>query len=192
MNNDIPKTLFLRGVFLKDTINDDMIEQKMLENIDYESNPKIQYEIKNAINIFCNGDSNKKKPPQVFTSLDTWIVDTELLCWNCHLEFGARPVFIPTVIEPNMIRLEDRYIKSWNIGVHGIFCGFGCAHSYIENGGGTISEKINNLNNLQHLYGIFYDEKLPNYSKYPSVYSMAKYGGDLSTDEFIKLKQTFE
>lgn len=69
--------------------------------------------------------------PRKFTSVITWPNSTELLCWNCSLQFhDQRPAFVPLHAEINKNNTGYRKIEC---DVHGNFCSWNCAWSYTIN-----------------------------------------------------------
>lgn len=196
-NNYIPKILFIKGIFKKDCILDDFFEKKILENISQTNNNMI---FDNEINLM-NNDNNivkyyenphplkkiYKKLPSIFYDIKSWPEKTDLLCWNCHLNFDSIPVFIPKVIEPN-IKYQDN--NKLSITVHGVFCSFGCIYKFINTRNYTIIELSEMKTKINFLYKLFNNNnKIPNFSFYPDYYDMVQYGGTMTEAEFKEKKK---
>ena len=139
---NIPKILFIKGVFKKDCIQDDIFEKKILENIDIGSKPIIEDEMVMIPN------EQYHKIPNTFTNLKSWVDKTNLLCWNCNLSFNSIPIFIPNVIEPDLSKNGER---SLSLGVYGVFCNFNCAYQFILNNNIDIIQQTEYINNLDYL-----------------------------------------
>lgn len=106
--------LFLPRVTESDLVLDDTIfDKKFVEGIDTK-------EKEVAITRVCVYG----KIPSVAVS-GKWTTSTNLHCWNCDLQFPTTPVFVPTGITENEFGLTE-------YEVHGNFCTFNCAQSYIE------------------------------------------------------------
>ncbi len=115
------------------------------------------------------------KIPKIFTTLDCWIKHTNLKCWYCSLNFDSIPVFIPiNVYKKNNILYQD---------VHGNFCSFNCAKSYINIYFANGDTFIYN-NNLIKLYKIFNKKNIANIDISPPKFDMEIYGGYLTEDEY--------
>jgi len=187
----LPKVLFIKGVFKNDCQSDDIFEKRILEN----SSENI-IDINDVINVCNNSEEsmpNKfityEKLPNIFTNVDNWEKQTNLLCWNCTLSFTTTPVFIPKVIEPNSSKIkEDREDPSrqLSISVHGVFCSFKCANYHI-NTNYSVVEKIENLNKLKLLYKLFHNEKMKETSICLDKTLLTQYGGDLTPIQFREL-----
>lgn len=181
----IPKILFIKGIFKKDCLSDDIFEKKILENSNMDTVNSTTSE------VIVNGESfiNYEKLPSIFTSIETWQKKSNLTCWNCTLPFTTIPVFIPKVIEPispkNKMERESIFGKKFSISVEGVFCSFGCTRQYIETHNYSISERIETINKLRLLHKLFYNnKKMKELSYYPTPLNMRCFGGDLTILEF--------
>ena len=65
-----------------------------------------------------------------FTSLNTWIRSTNILCWWCKHNFTATPVAIPNYLIDNTFHCQ------------GCFCSFNCSLAYIYKENEDINTKI--------------------------------------------------
>jgi hypothetical protein len=197
-----PKILFIKGVFKKNCMMDDFFEKKILENIDSNfAEPNVLFSATaDGVAYRETGHAQPSKPaekycklPSVFTDIEAWPDLTNILCWNCSLSFDHVPIFIPKVIEPIM-RHKDG--KKLSITPEGTFCGFGCAHRFIQTQNFSIIDRIEKLNKLKFFYKLLYGEAMPTYHSFPSPHSMVQYGGDVSIDDFKKniaaFRQKFE
>ena len=142
--------------------SDDLFDQKIQENItDSIVNTIIYDEI-----------------PGFFTTLEDYIVTTNLLCWYCDRSFTKRPIFISPTIRENCNIPEYE--------VYGNFCSFNCAFSYIDcNYCGYINEKLKDR--LHCICKIFTGH--PGVIISPAIPKtiMRQYGGDKSIDEYTKM-----
>lgn len=179
----IPKVLFIKGVFKKDCMTDDIFDKKIMESIS-EDNRSISFLEQDDLNL------DYVKLPNTFEHIDAWPKSTNLLCWNCHQSFNGIPVFIPSVIEPittkeslfdNKRTMGD---QKFVIGVYGIFSSFGCAFSYIDTHNYTLTERIEMYNKLNLLHKLFYGTKIKDISYFPSIFNTKPYGGNMNLDEF--------
>lgn len=177
-NLDLPKILFIKGVFKKDCITDDIFDNKYIENMH-----EVQTDVKD---IICsdenNNYSNYEKLQSTFTTLDIWPKTTNLHCWYCTLQFNTMPVFIPNVIEP-IIR-KSAITKKYTISRYGVFCSFGCAYHHIVTRKSSIIEYIEQINKLKFLHRYMHKKDLKDFDKYPNPYDLQQYGGDVSPEEF--------
>jgi|SRR6476661_716256 len=193
-----PKILFIKGVFKKNCISDDIFEEKIMENIDSDNT---QYTETESV---PNNYVNYVKLPETFVNINTWPKTTNLLCWYCNQKFNTVPVFIPGVIEPisgknkntalsnNMSKsyindlIANSDTQQFSISVTGVFSSFECAYSYIQTRNFTLNEKTEMINKLKLLYKLFYNKKFKDISYYPSPYEMEQYGGNLTPGQFNK------
>ncbi len=98
--------LFIEGVYTRD-ITDSLSES------DSESLDDIE-EISNFDVI-----------PHKYTSLSTWILQTNTLCGHCGMKFDTVPIFIPKYLDNTSGNLSIVISKM-------LFCSFPCAAKYIE------------------------------------------------------------
>ena len=159
--------LSLRGIFLKDCQDlEDLFENELMETVTltkYQtalSEPKI-YDI----------------IPTIFTSKETWIKKTNILCWYCNLEFTSMPIFIP-----------ESYTKNENghyMEVYGNFCSFGCAQGFIDNNINFQGrQKWQTQEILKILYRILNNKEIDIIYPSPSKYLLEKYGGKKKEKKF--------
>jgi hypothetical protein len=195
----LPKILFIKGVFKKDCITDDIFEKKILENaesINYDDTNIIQTVNLNMDYNNSYTNTNYDKLPSLFETIDKWPKKSNLLCWNCTLKFDSIPVFIPNVIEPyttkNKIEREREIDQKIMISVKGVFCSFACAVNYIENKNYTIVQRVETYNKLKFLHKLFFNTNIPETISYPTALSMKRYGGDLTTEEFIEQTKDYK
>jgi hypothetical protein len=187
----IPKILFIKGIFKKDCQSDDIFEKKILENAniaDMSSNLiTIQPTIDHPFDEITTNFVNYEKLPPIFSNIETWKHKTNLLCWNCALNFNSIPVFIPKVIEPLMIKNKlgrEKKSNSYSISVYGVFCTFGCAKQYIESHNYSISDRTENINKLNLLHKLFFNHNMKEMTDYPNPHNMKSFGGDMTVEEF--------
>jgi hypothetical protein len=187
-----PKILFIKGVFKRDCISDDIFEQKILENSD------ITQQVSNPIGTVDNNgdmqygiDSNfikYDKLPNIFESIETWPKKTNLLCWNCTLPFNSVPVFIPKVLEPLSIRnranMNMSDFQNLSISVKGVFCGFGCCVDFVNNTNYSSVYKTETINKIKLLHKIFYGRNMKDVSYYPHPSLMSMYGGNMTVEDY--------
>ena len=186
----LPKILFIKGVFKKDCVSDDIFEKKILENITIDNMQILQQE-NDQLSTEYNF-TNYIKLPNVFTNIDSWPKTTNLLCWYCGQTFTTVPVFIPGVIEPVMSKSHEERESAGQqvlISTSGVFSSFGCAYAYVQEHSFSLSEKTEMCCKLQLLHKLFYGKKMKDISEYPKPYVMKQYGGDLTIEEFNKLME---
>jgi hypothetical protein len=158
-----PNILSLSGITLNDYISiEDSADNKFV----------IDEEIENSKIIFYN------KIPQVFTSLDTWPITTNLWCWNCGFKFNNSPKFIPTYIR----EIND----SIEMGVTGNMCSFNCVEAWIEDHYLNREERCKLQNNLCFLYHIFTGKKITYIKPTPSKINLLQYGGTWNEEKYLK------
>ena len=191
---NIPKVLFIKGVFKKDCIQDDFLEAKIINNIDTRNNTDniINNNVFNEFEHRGNEINTRvvyKKLPSLFETLDEWPDKTNLLCWHCSLPFDTMPVFIPKVVEPVISKIKK---AKFSMGVYGVFCSFGDAVEFIKMSNWLLIDKIEALNKLKHLYKIFYGTTLKEIAAYPSVFNMVQYGGDMDISQYKEMINNFK
>lgn len=208
-SNKVPKILFIRGVFKKDCLNDDIFDRKYNENasiVDINSNilNDEQYQLDNLL------ITNYEKLPPIFNSIETWKKKTNLLCWSCTLSFNTIPVFIPKVIEPMSTKDQTEFEKysntvsktnsksnsktnqKFSISVYGVFCTFGCAIHYIESHNYSITDRTEAKCKLKILHKLYYNKDMKDISYYPSPSQMKKFGGDLTDEEYKESMEKYK
>jgi hypothetical protein len=174
----VPKFIFIKGVFKRDLITEEMMEKKMIANItDYKDDEKkmVLY----------------SKLPNIFESIDKWPAETNLLCWTCSMSFNSIPVFIPKVIEPSISK-DYKY----SIGTYGVFCCFSDALAFIQRSNWNFIDKINAVKKLKFLYKVFYGKEWQEENIVsPSILETIPYGGDIDLVRFrdmIEMSKTSE
>jgi hypothetical protein len=175
-NIKLPSVLFIKGVFKRDCISEDVMEKTMMEKINSDTivieTPQDTYE----------------KLPTIFRSVEQWPTSTKLLCWHCGLSFNEVPVFIPDVIEPAVAKYTD---NSYNITVYGVFCCFGDANAFIESSNMKFIDKIEAKNKLRFLYRLFNNASMGDFPSYPNKFDMIQYGGSMSQSRYRELCKSF-
>jgi len=166
MNNyDNPKFLFINDVFIKDCISiDDLFEQKFISKM--KLNEVHQNKTYDCI-------------PSIFRNVDTWIKQSNLKCWFCHLNFNITPIFIPKLIDKNNDELS--------IHTKGCFCSFSCAMAYINLHNHNLCEKINEKQKLLLLYKIFYNQIIDDIKESPPVNMLECYGGKMTIEKYREI-----
>jgi hypothetical protein len=161
---DNPKFLFINDVFIKDCISiDDLFEQKFITKMKL-----------NDVKYIKTYDSI----PNIFRNVDTWIKQTNLKCWYCHLNFDLTPIFIPKLID----KMPELLIYT-----KGCFCSFSCAMSYINLHNTDLCERISDRQKLLLLYKIFYNQIIDNIKESPPFHIMECYGGKISIEKYKEL-----
>lgn len=163
---DVPRIIFLKGVFLRKTTNvDDKFYNDLTAAITRSEN--ITYQ----------------RIPRRFYSKDTWIQSTNIHCWECDNQCKGIPVPIPT----NM-----QYVKNNpTFDVLGICCDFPCVALHIRTHFYTTRwEKLEFLNKLFYIfYGVLVDD-IPSG---PERLKQERFGGPLSAAEFqMKIKNIMD
>ncbi|MGL5936419.1 MAG: hypothetical protein ACRCZI_12460 [Cetobacterium sp.] len=176
--NKIPKVLFIKGVFKKDCVTDDMFDKKIMENVFDNKAMGMGFDEQEDFSVSYN------KLPATFENIDVWPKTTNLICWNCHQAFNTIPVFIPGVIEPTTSKDPENSKQKFVISVYGVFSSFGCALSFVESRNYPLNEKIEIHNKLNLLHRLFYGTKMTDTNYFPCIYTTIPYGGDKTIDEF--------
>jgi hypothetical protein len=168
--------LFLKGVFPEDCSK---VEDQYIENL----NDNASF----IDDMHKNGDIKRKvqydKIQKHFYSIKTWVESTKnikIKCWYCESMFMGVPVFIPSNIHDSP--------KGKIYDVHGIFCTFGCAFSFIKASAKFIDDKSqwDKVEMLKMLYFLFYNRKIDTIIPSPDKYKLEQYGGDMTLVEFKK------
>lgn len=115
------------------------------------------------------------KIPSIFTNLDSYPEHTNLACWNCDRLFDTRPIFVPSSITQN----DNDKIE---IQVHGNFCSFNCAMSYIILN--YPRSLIEYKKRLCYLYEIFNKKKVYDIQPAHSKIVQQKYGGNTTSQQY--------
>lgn len=158
---DLPNILVLSGITIQMYKSiDKQFEENLLESIDSDNeNEKVIY----------------NKIPQRFNNLDTYQIQTNLKCWYCDLNFITRPIFIPKVIKNN-----------YEMTIHGNFCSFSCAITYININIKNKDVQWRYRDNLYVLYKLFNGTYPLHINPAPNKFDLECYGGELTQDEFRK------
>lgn len=154
----VPKVLFISGVKKSDLLNRRQKPQTYFE------------EIHNKI-TYANIPSriiDKKNIGREITSR----------CWYCDIEFTGLEIFYPKVIESHQFLAE------------GNFNSFKCLLSYIRLYYNSSTDEIEAINKVVYLFEYF-KKHVPGFigSFEPALskYIMARYGGTLQENDYIKL-----
>ena len=141
-SEEVSYVLYLRGVYLKDLLNTNF------DNID--DTPE---------------DSPYDVIPARFNTLDTWILQTNILCSHCGLSHNNVPIFLPEYINNNGITIKRV-----------LFCTFPCAMSYIRNH--YYGPSFDNLLiGIRHVYTIFTSETIDEIPYAPETHEIDAFGG---------------
>jgi hypothetical protein len=171
--------LFLQGVFKKDC--------KRVEDFFHER-------------LLHDGSTENKmydKIPLVFTGIDTWIKNTNLLCWVCSRAFKTMPWFEPQSIDPLCsgrigVFLDSQQIKTneknkkFCINIKGNFCSPNCVMRNILTNTKDLSERHNKISMLKFVYELFTGIKIYNIEPSPIHTDMIQYGGFMTMHEYQK------
>lgn len=177
-----PKILFIKGVFKKDCVSDDIFEKKILEAATDDIITSI-IPLQNFVLY--------EKLPSIFTNIESWEKTSNLHCWHCNLGFSSIPVFIPGVIEPSNLKHKLKNNRDFSISVIGVFCYFECAMQYIKCRSYSIVDKTEMINKLKLLHKLFYNKPLEDMKDYPDPYQMKQFGGDLTVEEYKAKKEKY-
>ena len=171
--------LFLQGVFKKDC--------KRVEDFFHER-------------LLHDGSTENKmydKIPLVFTGIDAWIKNTNLLCWVCSRAFKTMPWFEPQSIDPlcsgrigvfldsQQIKINERN-KKFCINIKGNFCSPNCVMRNILTNTKDLSERHNKISMLKFVYELFTGIKIYNIEPSPMHTDMIQYGGFMTMHEYQK------
>lgn len=168
MGDELPTFLFLRGVFIKpdEQSLEDQFE-RALDLLDSESG-----EFTESVEF--------SELPQMFTSLETWPSNPGFPCWHCEMKFDHKSVFVPKTIEP----------ESSRIPIFGCFCGFPCLYAFAEYGIEP-SKRIEKRKLIDVLYFMI-TGKRKKITPCKPRYEMSKYGGKMTTEEFVNMKEELD
>ena len=163
MDEDVPKILFIRGVFVEDCVPiDQLFEQQLMTGLDNEIviKPTAQYD----------------KLPSIFYSLEQWPEKIKLHCWYCDRMVNGVPIFVPKYIEPSA--------NGPIMGVDGCYCNFNCAVSGINLYYPDKQTNKSKKDMLKFLYNMFCGKSITEICPAVSKTEMIKYGGDLTEQEY--------
>lgn len=161
--SDIPKILFIQGVYLNDGIFlNDVLEEQMIKKLNISESH--QEEIL------------PDKLPYVYTGVENWPTTTNIPCWYCDLNFEGRPKFIPISIE----LIDGKY----HMPREAVLCSFGCGFSYIDLYYHKCDDNIEKKNMLKLLRKDMTRKDSDEAEPAPSKYIMKKYGGDITESEY--------
>lgn len=161
---NIPKTLFIEGVYLSDCKDSgDILQDKVIDELNDAAS-------KNAPKKYI-------KLPNIYTK-ETWPTTSNLLCLTCGLEPWGTPIFIPKSIEPSA--------EGVTMTTHGIFCGFPCAKSYLKKKykDVDIHKYSENCAKLRYLYKEMTGEDIDEIPETYDIEDMERHGGNLSDKEY--------
>lgn len=166
-----PNILTLTDISLDDYISfEEAVEKKMYNDEDKIENKNIIY--------------SYNKIPQLFTTLNDWITNTNLNCWSCTFTFNTVPKFIPIYIR----EIND----SVEIGVFGNMCSFNCAELWIETHYSSREEMRKLQNNLYYLYYLFTGKRISFIKPALCKTNLLQYGGSMNEEEFIQHMKELE
>lgn len=160
-------------LILKDILIYDL---ETIENIQKEENDVYDYS-----NDEIDNNPNINNIPKKFTSLKTWPRTTEIRCWYCSCNFDTIPIFIPSSI--NQITNDE---EEYNICVHGCFCSFNCAKSYIIYKYEKLEEQLEKEKMLCYLFNIFNNIRVSFIIQSVNKYKLVFYGGNMCINKFKK------
>lgn len=129
--------------------------------------------------------------PATFTSLATWPLKTNLLCWACHRPFKSRPIFIPDAVEK--VETHNNSAKAYKMKTYGCFCRWSCAQNYIDREYvGTAHD--DRSKHLLMLHFIFTGKRALVIRGAPSTTERKKYRGEtgLSDQQYQKKLDEFD
>jgi len=157
---DMPQMIFLKGVFIKDisTTMEDIFYDNLNESI--VKVDAIKYD----------------KIPRKFLNKKTWLLQTNLHCYMCDLQYNTVP--IPVVINMKIVGNEPHF------DVSALCCNFSCAMSLINI---TSFKKWEMEQNLYTVSEILTGKRISFIEESPSKYIMNKYGGDKSEEQYKEL-----
>lgn len=161
--SDTERILFLSRVFPENCLDIELaLEDKLTEGLS-DDNLDIDQVIYDRI-------------PNVFTTLDTWLKCTNLLCWNCDASFDTVPLFCPTY------KYENTPGKPLMKPL-GNFCTFPCSakHNDIH---APPEEKWTRTKLLLELYTIFTGQTISKIPLAPDKTQMIQWGGFLTREQY--------
>ncbi len=175
MEIPVRNTVFLQGIFFSDiqTIEDNMIHGELFS----EEKPESEIDMSIYNPIRATKYKNKKQWAEAYR-------DMTIKCWYCGLNFKGLPCFIPRQIR------TTAYGKEYD--AHGIFCGFACAFSFLNNSAEFIKDKssTDKLSMLKMLFIQFYGKKPVELREAPCVYDLSIYGGHMDIMEYRNALKT--
>lgn len=122
----VPKTLFLRGVFIKDLVTLETLFDDQDENLSFRENSYYSPNLSSKLSADDNDECYESdsimydKIPKTFTTMEKWLNKTNIKCAHCSLNILGIPVPVPVSI--------DRDRNSQQIfDVSRVCCSFPCS-----------------------------------------------------------------
>jgi hypothetical protein len=123
--------------------------------------------------------------PTVFTCLEMWPIETNLLCFNCGLKFNGPPKSFP-------ISRRETTAGLIEFNVRGNMCSFPCVRSWIDISCRDSAERHEALRNLSLFYFMFTGRQKSDIPPAPDRTLLKSYGGPLSEDAYKQKINAFD
>ena len=167
----IPKTLFIRGVFIKDLVTLENLFND--ENSYYSTNTFSNLSVENDYEQYESEYITFDKFPKIFINMEKWPHKTNIKCMYCSLDILG----IPIPISESMDKDKD-YNQIFDISV--ICCSFSCGASLITHTINNKSLRHGMLGMLKIIRKIFY-----NNGYFDSLYNNNNIASNISEVEVI-------
>ncbi len=170
--------LFLKGVYKHECKKmEDMFQDRLLST--HKKYDTIVYD----------------KMPAVFTGVNNWPKNTNLLCNTCSRTFVGFPWFEPQSIDPisegsaggifdNIHEYSN--VKEYSIIPKGVFCSVNCVIFNILKKTRDFADQHNKIEMLKFLFYIVRGKTLNSVRPSPDPIEMVQYGGNLTPLEYQK------
>ena len=166
--SNVPQTLFLQGVFLKDLVtmenlfgstSDKEIQHGETSYLSCVPTISATSDHSNTSNDsrdyeFSYGESEiitYDKIPKIFKSIDEWPKRTNIKCLHCALNITHVPIPIPTAVETT--KDSNRIFD-----INGVCCSFSCAARLVTEHTENSSFRWQRISMLKLIKGIFHKE----------------------------------
>jgi hypothetical protein len=137
--SNLPQSLFLKGVFLKDIVTMDSLFDEQDEKSD---------NIQSINTTFYEDDIIYDKIPKTFVNTYEWPKTTNIKCIHCAFDIMGVPVPIP--VSADLDKAGNRVFDVRELG-----CGFSCAARRIVDNTRNSSTRWQRLTMLKLIRGIF-------------------------------------
>jgi hypothetical protein len=123
--------------------------------------------------------------PTVFSCMESWPIETNLLCYNCGLKFTGPPKAFPISRRETMAGIIE-------FNVRGNMCSFPCVRSWIDLHCRDSADRNESLRNLSLFYFMFTGRHKSDIPAAPERTLLKCYGGPLTEDAYKQKINLFD